>query len=117
MNTASATSATSTDESTRSVALEATTTESPQGMQWRGKVMVVAGWVVTVVAAIVYCGACFSSGVDADLVEVLTTNAIPVARAALAATGVGTLLWLVGSFVYLRGAMDADPTEQIRDSR
>ena len=28
---------------------------------------------------------------------------------ALGVIGLGTLLWLVGSFVYLNGAMDSDP--------
>ena len=110
MTTLSATSAATSPSSTAAepIARERDA-DDPQAVQRRGKNMVVAGWIVTVVAAILYCVACFSGSVDADLAEILSTNAVPFARAMLVATGVGTLLWLVGSFVYLRGAMDADP--------
>lgn len=78
-----------------------------ESQQRKGKAMVVAGWVVTLLGVVLYCAATFSAGVDADMGALLTENVVPFAHATLAVMGLGTLLWLTGSFVYLKGAMDA----------
>lgn len=70
--------------------------------------MVVAGFVITILGVVLYCAACFAGGTDADMGDMLLRNAMPFARATLAVLGLGSLVWLIGSFTYLRGAMDAD---------
>lgn len=79
-----------------------------ESLQRTGKGMVIAGFVVTIVSVVLYCAVTFAGGMDADMGDILLRNAVPYARATLALTGLGTLLWIVGSFTYLRGAMDAD---------
>lgn len=76
--------------------------------QRTGKVLVVAGFIVTILGVVLYCAVTFAGGVDAGMGDILFHNAVPFARATLGVLGLGTLLWLVGSFTYLRGAMDAD---------
>lgn len=85
-------------------------------LQRRGKGMIFAGFIITIVCVVLYCAACFAGGADADMGDILLKNAVPFARATLAVQGLGTLLWLVGSFTYLRGAMDADESEVDPDS-
>jgi hypothetical protein len=75
--------------------------------QKAGRVMVGGGFVVTILGVVAYCCACLMGGLDADMGDVLTTNAVPFAHSTLAVLGVGTLLWLVGSFTSLRSAMNA----------
>ncbi|MBI2569842.1 MAG: hypothetical protein HYV63_22795 [Candidatus Schekmanbacteria bacterium] len=79
-----------------------------ESLQRAGKGMIFAGFVITIVGVVLYCAVCFAGGMDADMGDLLFENAVPFARATLAVLGVGTLVWLVGSFTYLRGAMDAD---------
>lgn len=79
-----------------------------ESLQGTGKGMVIVGFVTTIVGVVLYCAVTFAGGVDADMGDVLLHNAVPFTRATLAVLGFGTLLWLVGSFTYLRGAMDAD---------
>ncbi|MBI3072590.1 MAG: hypothetical protein HYY84_10790 [Deltaproteobacteria bacterium] len=76
--------------------------------QRRGKRLIVGGFAVMIVGIILYCTACFAGGVSAEIADILLQNAIPFGRIALAVIGVGVVLWLVGSFQYLKGAMDAD---------
>lgn len=77
-------------------------------LQRAGRAMVIAGFVITVVGIVAYCMVTFAGGLDVDMGDLLLHNAVPFARATLAVLGLGTLVWLVGSFTYLRGAMDAD---------
>lgn len=79
-----------------------------ESLQKVGKGMILAGFIITIVGVVLYCAACFAGGADADMGDILFKNAVPFARATLAVLGLGTLVWLVGSFTYLRGAMDAD---------
>jgi hypothetical protein len=79
-----------------------------EAMQRAGKRMILAGFIITIAGIVLYCAVCFAGGVDADMGDILLTNAVPFARATLAVLGVGVLVWLVGSFTYLNGAMDAD---------
>jgi hypothetical protein len=73
----------------------------------RGKRLVISGFVVTVAGIIGYCLACFgaSQNVTARSIEEAGWFVTP----ALGVLGLGTLLWLVGSFLFLCGAMDGDP--------
>lgn len=86
----------------------ATRPQRAEAMQKRGRVMIVAGFVITIVGVVLYCAACFAGGMDADMGDLLLDNAVPFARATLGVLGFGTLVWLIGSFMHLRGAMDAD---------
>lgn len=79
-----------------------------ESLQRSGKGMILAGFVITIVGVVLYCAVCFAGGMDADMGDILFKNAVPFAQATLAVLGLGTLVWLVGSFTYLRGAMDAD---------
>jgi hypothetical protein len=78
-----------------------------------GRLMIFAGVVVTILGVVLYSLACFAGGMDADMGDILFRNAVPFARAMLGVLGLGTLVWLAGSFVYLRGALDAD--EEVED--
>lgn len=73
-----------------------------------GKWMIAAGFVVTVLSIIAYCVTCFAAGNSAELGEILLANAVPFARITLLGLGIGSALWLVGSFTYLHGVMSAD---------
>jgi len=80
----------------------------PDVLQRRGKLLIVAGWAISIVGVVLYCVACFAAGSSAELGAMLTENVVPFARATLAVIGAGTLLWLVGSVTFLKGALDAD---------
>lgn len=79
-----------------------------ESLQRTGKAMVIAGFVITIVGVVAYCAVTFAGGIDADMGDILFRNAVPFARTTLAILALGTLAWLIGSFTYLRGAMDAD---------
>lgn len=76
--------------------------------QKAGDRLILAGFVVTVVGIILYCVACFAGGVDAGLAAILFDNVVPFARATLVVLGIGSALWLVGSFMYLNGTIAED---------
>lgn len=88
-----------------------------ESRQKHGRAMIFAGFVVTIVGVVLYCIACFAGGADADMGDVLLANAVPFARATLVLLGLGTLVWLVGSFIYLRGIMDAEEAAGGEDDR
>jgi hypothetical protein len=73
-----------------------------------GKRMIVAGFVITILGVIGYCVASFAAGTDAGMDDVLFRNAEPFARVTLGVLGLGTLVWLIGSWTYLRAEMEAD---------
>jgi hypothetical protein len=79
-----------------------------ESLQRSGKKMVIAGFVITIVGVIAYCAVTFAGGKDADMGDVLFRNAVPFAWTTLGVLGLGVLVWLIGSFTYLRGVMDAD---------
>lgn len=87
---------------------EASRASRAETLQKNGKGMILAGFVITIVGVVLYCLACFAGGVDAGMGDILFRNAVPFARGTLGILGIGTLVWLIGSFTYLRGAMDAD---------
>ncbi|MBL9088557.1 MAG: hypothetical protein JNM10_15575 [Planctomycetia bacterium] len=77
--------------------------------QKAGKRLIVAGFVITIVATVLYCAACFAGGLSVPMEDILLHNAVPFARGMLAVLGLGTLVWLVGSMMFLRGAMEEGP--------
>lgn len=79
-----------------------------ESLQRTGRKMILAGFVVSIAGVILYCAACFAGGMDAELGDLLLTHSVPFAHATLGVLGLGTLVWLIGSFTYLKGAMDAD---------
>ncbi len=87
-----------------------------EALQRNGRRMVVAGAVITIVGVVLYCAVCFAGGVNADMADLLFQHTVPFGLTTLAVQGAGTLVWLVGSFTYLRGAMDAEPPEGAGDA-
>lgn len=75
----------------------------------RGKRLVMGGFVVAVLGIVAYCVVCFSAAMNPELGSTLLESPGWLAGPTLGIIGVGTLLWLVGSFIYLNGAMDSDP--------
>ncbi len=75
----------------------------------RGKRLVISGFIVAVVGIVAYCVACFTAAVNQELGSALLESPGWLVGPTLGMIGLGTLLWLVGSFVYLNGAMDSDP--------
>jgi hypothetical protein len=75
----------------------------------RGRRLVFAGFVVAVAGIIAYCLACFAAGADPDMGARFLEDPSYLVGPTLGVIGLGTLLWLVGSIVYLRAAMDSDP--------
>lgn len=79
-----------------------------EAQQRIGQRMIAAGFAVTVLGVVGYCVACFAAGLNASMSDILFANAVPFARATLVGLGIGTALWLVGSFLYLHGVIAAD---------
>ncbi|MCK6527443.1 hypothetical protein L6R50_07715 [Myxococcota bacterium] len=75
----------------------------------RGKRLVIGGFAVAVIGIVGYCVACIGAGLSQDVGAYFLGNPALLVGPALATIGLGTLLWLVGSFFYLTGAMDSDP--------
>lgn len=75
----------------------------------RGKKLVIGGFVVAIAGIVGYCVACLGASIDPDVSAALLENPRWLVGPALGVIGFGTLLWLVGSFMYLSGAMDSDP--------
>lgn len=73
----------------------------------RGKGLVISGFIVAVAGVVGYCLASFRAAEPGAW----TSGGDPAWLPALAlgVVGLGTLLWLVGSCVFLIGAMDSDP--------
>ncbi len=85
----------------------ATCTPAERRMR-RGKKLVIAGFVVAVIGIIGYCMVCLGAGVNQELGTALLENVTWLAGPTLAVVGLGTLLWLLGSFMYLNGALESD---------
>lgn len=75
----------------------------------RGKKLVIGGFIVAIAGIIGYCVACLGASMNPDLSAALLDNPRWLVGPALGVIGLGTLLWLAGSFMYLSGAMDSDP--------
>lgn len=75
----------------------------------RGKQLVISGFTVSAMGIVAYCIAAFGAGVDRELGSALFEHLGWLTGLTLGVIGLGTLLWLVGSFVFLSGAMDSDP--------
>ena len=75
----------------------------------RGKRLVMAGFIVSVVGIIAYCVATLMAGADQQLGAAFLERPGRLVAPTLITMGFGTLLWLVGSFMYLDGALTSDP--------
>ncbi len=75
----------------------------------RGKQLIISGFIVAVVGIVAYCVASFTVGANLELGSALLESPGWLVGPTLGVIGLGTLLWLVGSFVYLNSAMDSDP--------
>ncbi|NUQ74100.1 MAG: hypothetical protein HUU21_11140 [Polyangiaceae bacterium] len=79
-----------------------------EGLQRDGKKMVIAGFVITILGVVMYCAVNFAGEMTDGMNGLAFRNVVPFTWGTLAVLGLGTLIWLVGSFTYLRGMMDAD---------
>ncbi len=79
-----------------------------QQMQ-RGRQLVVSGFVVAVLGIVAYCLVGLSAGVNQQLGSAFLESSEWLTGATLGTIGLGTLLWLAGSFMYVSGGMDGDP--------
>ncbi len=75
----------------------------------RGKQFVISGFVVAVVGIVAYCVVCFTAGLNQELGSALLASPGWLVGPTLGIIGLGTMLWLVGSFIYLSGGMESDP--------
>ncbi len=75
----------------------------------RGQRLVISGFAVAVVGIVAYCVASFTIGANLEPGSALMESPGWLVGPTLGMIGLGTLLWLVGSFVYLNGVMDSDP--------
>jgi hypothetical protein len=75
----------------------------------RGKELVISGFSVAVLGIVTYCVVSFSAAANQELGSVLLESPGRLIGPTLGIIGLGTLLWLVGSYIYLNGAMDSDP--------
>ncbi len=75
----------------------------------RGKQIVISGLIVAMVGIVAYCVASFNVAVNQGLGPALLESRGWLVGPTLGIVGLGTLLWLVGSFVHLSGGMDSDP--------
>jgi hypothetical protein len=82
--------------------------EAKRRMQ-RAKRLVIAGFSVAVAGMIGYCAACLGAGVNQDFGVHLLERPQWLIAPTLGTVGLGTVLWLIGSFHYLSAAMDSDP--------
>lgn len=78
-----------------------------------GKALVIAGFAVAVMGVIAYCVVCFTAGMNQEVGAALLAAPGWLIAPALGLIGLGTLMWLVGSFLYLIGGMDADSGEDL----
>jgi len=69
-----------------------------------GRRLILAGFVIALLGIVAYCFVGLSAPAEA-----IASGPSDMIGPSLGVIGIGTLLWLVGSFVFLRGAMDSDP--------
>ncbi|MBI2522266.1 MAG: hypothetical protein HYV97_17735 [Bdellovibrio sp.] len=74
-----------------------------------GRRLVVIGFVVSILGVIAYCVGCFNVTLNQEIGGVLYDNPGWLLTPTLGTMGLGTVLWLIGSFIHLKGAMDSDP--------
>lgn len=77
----------------------------------RGKRLVISGFVVAVAGIVAYCVVCLGAAMSQNLGAMLLESPQWLAGPMLGVIGLGTLLWLIGSFMYLNGGMDLDPDD------
>ena len=75
----------------------------------RSKWLVLSGLGVSVAGIIVYCIICFSAAIASEPSSTFLAGPRWLAGSSLGIIGLGTLMWLVGSFDFVRAAMDSDP--------
>ena len=74
-----------------------------------GKRLVIGGFAVAVLGIVAYCIVGLSAGVNQQLGSAFVESSEWLTAVTLGTIGLGTLLWLVGSFLYVSGGMDGDP--------
>ncbi|HQZ40162.1 MAG: hypothetical protein IT180_17490 [Acidobacteria bacterium] len=84
--------------------------EAVQRMR-QGHRLVISGFVVAVAGVVAYCVVCLGAALNQNLGAALLESPGWLAGSMLGIIGLGTLLWLVGSFMYLSGGMDSDPDD------
>ncbi|MBI3019310.1 MAG: hypothetical protein HYY61_05405 [Deltaproteobacteria bacterium] len=78
----------------------------------RGQKLVISGFIVAVVGIVFYCIVSFVGSAKQEWTPFLFSHAHPILLTSLAIIGLGTLLWIIGSVMYLTGAMEKGPDEE-----
>lgn len=86
---------------------------TPEARMRRGKRLVLSGFAVAVAGMIGYCVAGLLGGASSRIGMALLDRPEWLIVPTLATIAIGTLLWLVGSFVFLLAAMDSDSDDEI----
>lgn len=78
----------------------------------RGQTLVISGFVVAIIGVVFYCVVSFVGSAKQEWSPFLSSHTHPIFLIALGIIGIGTLLWVIGSIMYLTGAMEKDPDEK-----
>ena len=82
---------------------------SAERQMQRGKRLVISGFVVAVLGIVAYCCVGLSAGVNQQTGSAFLESSGWLHGTTLAIIGLGTLLWLLGSILYVNGGTDSDP--------
>ncbi len=74
-----------------------------------GKRLVISGAIIAILGIICRCIVSFSVDIGPTIGAIYLRNPERFLGPTLGIIGLGTFMWLVGSFVYLHGVMDSDP--------
>lgn len=91
-----------------------TKTEQYAGAQEQmklGKRLVIGGFILSIMGIIAYCVTNFNMTLNQKYNGILVDNSGALLIPTLATIGIGTLVWLIGSFIHLKGAMNSDPSK------
>lgn len=78
----------------------------------RGQRLVVWGFVIAIIGIVFYCVVSFVGSTTQAWVSFLFAHAHAFLLTSLGIIALGTLVWLIGSFMHLSGAMEKDPDEK-----
>ncbi len=74
-----------------------------------GRKLVISGAIIAILGIICRCIVSFSVDIGPTIGVIYVRDPERFLGPTLGVIGLGTLMWLIGSFVYLNGAMDSDP--------
>lgn len=75
----------------------------------QGKFLVIGGFVIMLLGMVAYCFVSIGTETNQDFGLSFLSNSSWMIAPALLTMGIGSLVWLVGSFLYFLGGLDSDP--------